>query len=518
MLNKNYFNYLIKSKKYFLVAICIVQSIVAFSNFGKDFNEYSLLSNTMAFSYGIGMMIAFILPLVIFSYVHNKKAVDTFYSLNVSRKSMLFTGLVFCLLACFIPYLLANIINIVSYLTMGLLVKRIGSILLMLLVALISYAMLIVFNTFIYLLANTVLDGTIMIIAYDLFPIALYLMAIFFQSTFLVGVDISLALENILVYFSPVALTVLSAFYAMIINTNEYIGYLLASLVYIVLFGILLFKSFNTRKVERAGNYSDAFFAYPFVIGAYTIIFLFVIACLSKDMLGDFSFIILYILLFLAYLIGNFVYKRTFILSKLQIILFCIGVTLSLLFNVVCDRTHGFGLSYNYQFEYGNMSYTYYSQTLFKDEETIGFYDFLSEVKGIEDTTLPNSEYGNYFTLKTGNGSRTVTDLMEAYRKKAIDDYYNHNDEIMSNTLDVSYIDGDKINLSTYACDLINMDDVKTILMEDDDAYILIDDWDSGERYYIIYEDGEYVALTSDYYDLYENFGYEATKSIGNGN
>ena len=95
MLNKNYISYLIKSKKYLLIALCIVQAILAFSNFGKPLNEYTLLSNTTMLSYGLGAIVAFVLPLVIFSYVHNKKAVDTYYSLNISRKSLLFTGLVY---------------------------------------------------------------------------------------------------------------------------------------------------------------------------------------------------------------------------------------------------------------------------------------------------------------------------------------------------------------------------------------------------------------------------------------
>lgn len=513
MLNKSYFNYLIKSKKYFLIAICIVQGIIAFSSFGKNTSQYELIANPKVLSYAIGALSAFILPLVIFSYVHDKRAVDTYYSLNISRKSLLFTGLLFCILACFVPYLLASIINIVSCLLMG--EKVVSILLMMILVALISFTMLIIFNTFIYLLANTVLDGVIMILAYDLLPLVLFMMAIFFEGTFLVGVDISQSLENILVYLSPVALTVLSAFYTLTINSMEYIGYLVAGLVYIVLFGILLFKVFNNRKVERAGNYSDGFFAYPFVIGAYTIISLFTIACTYRNMLSDFSFIILYILLFLGYLIGNFIYKRTFRLSKIQIILFCIGVVLSLLFNVVCDRSHGFGLSNTYRFEYGKMSYTYYSQTLFKDED-VDFYNFLSEVKGLEDTSLASSEYGNYFTLSTTPDSKSITDLMEDYRKRAIDGYYDHSIDTYANTLDVSYDSGNKVINYNYACDMLSMDDVKKILMEDDNAYMAIDDWDSGERYYIIYEEGEFVALTSDYYDLYSNFGYEATKSVSN--
>ena len=519
MLNKNYISYLIKSKKYLLIALCIVQAILAFSNFGKPLNEYTLLSNTTMLSYGLGAIVAFVLPLVIFSYVHNKKAVDTYYSLNISRKSLLFTGLVYCFILAFLPFLVSALITFVGYLFAGLIGKYALILLVTILVAFICYILVIVFNTFVYLLANTIFDGVIILLAYYLLPLLLFLMGVNFQETFLIGVYINSTLENILVYFSPIALTVLSFMYANIFNNLAYIKYLVVGIVYIIFFAFFLFKTFNNRKVERAGNYSDNFFAYPFVIGAYTIVCLFIIACIYRNMLSDFSFIILYILLFLGYLIGNFIYKRTFKLSKLQIGLFCMGVVLSLLFNVVCDKTQGFGLSYNYRFEYGKMSYYYYSETLMKDDKNAkDFYDFLDSVKGLEDSDLPNSEYGIYFTLYTNPSSKTITDLMENYRKEAIELYYD-DDVYTYNTLSVIYLEDNSTSASNdYRYKLISVEDIKQILKEDSNAYLSIDDWNSGETYYIIYEEGDYVALTSDYYELYENFGYEATKSVSSSN
>ncbi len=519
MLNKSYFNYLIKSKKYLLIALCIVQAILAFSNFGKPLNEYSLLSNTAMLSYSLGAIVAFVLPLVIFSYVHNKKAVDTYYSLNISRKSLLFTGLVYCFVLAFLPFLVSILITLVGYLFAGTIGKYVLMLLVTILVALICYILIIVFNTFVYLLANTVFDGVIILIAYYLLPLLLFLMGVNFQETFLIGVNISSSLENILVYFSPIALTVLSFIYANVFNSLDYIKYLVVAIIYIIFFVIFLFKTFNNRKVERAGNYSDNFFAYPFVIGTYTIVCLFIIASIYRNMLSDFSFIILYILLFLGYLIGNFIYKRTFRLSKLQIGLFCMGVVLSLIFNVVCDKTQGFGLSYNYRFEYGKMSYYYYSETLMKDDkEAKDFYDFLGTVKGLEDSDLSNSEYGNYFTLYTNPESNAVTDLMESYRKRAIELYYDKVDGY--NTLSVTYIDDNATSSASndYRLELMSIDDIKQILKEDSNAYLSIVDWNSGETYYIIYQEGDYVALTSEYYMLYENFGYEATKSVSDSN
>ena len=520
MLNKNYFNYLIKSKKYFLIVLCIIQAIFAFTGFGKSPANLSFLGNSVIISYAFGGAVAFILPLVIFSYVHDKRAVDTYFSLNVSRKSLLFTGLIFCLWTCFSSYLVTIIITAIGYLVSGILVTYLKTLLLALLISFISYTLVIVFNTFVYLFANSIVDGIIVLIAYYFLPLALYIMAITFQGTFLVGVSyVEETLSNYLAYLSPITLSIYNFLGVGLfgeININVSISYIIVSIIYIVIFAILLFKTFISRKVERAGNYSDYFFAYPFVITCYTIICLFAIASMYRKLTDDYSFIILYLLLFIAYLAGNFIYKRKFKLSKAQTIMFCIGVVLSLLFNIACEKTHGFGLSYAYHFEYGKVSYVFYSNDIKDDlDETKDFYEFIKSCNGFDETGFDDDEYGFYFNLHVGSDDKEVADIMENYRIQAIENYYDDSRTIGGN-LDITYNSGKKSYTSCYSSSLISVDDIKTILKNDSNSNMEICDWETGVVYHVVYDDGAFILLNDEYYKLYKDFGLDMTRNIEN--
>ncbi len=516
MLNKAYFTYLFKSKKYFLIIVCILQAIMAFAVTGR-----SAIGETINYAYAgnyiFGLIIAFVLPLIVFSFIHNKKAIDTYFSLNMPRKTLLFTGLIYCFVVAYGSYLVSSIVTIIGLLLKGQGIY-IASVLVVNLIAIVSYALIITFNTFIYSLANTITDGIVVLLAYCFLPLGLYIFAVDFQDGFTIGVNfVSKTISPLLVYLSPVAMSITSfilnnfSVYAWS-NFISNISYFIVSIVYLIVVAVLLFKSFKTRKVERAGNYSDEFFAYPFVIGVYTILCLFIISVTITTLNET---VVLYVLLFAAYFIANFIYKRKFSLSKKQIVLFVLGIALSACFNQLCIKTNGFNLSMNYDFDYEKMSYYYSSGGLFKDQNE-DYYEFFKDLDGFDKTSLFEDDFGVYISMNINTTNKEIIDIIENYRIKAIENFYagNYYDDSNLSSIYITYDENKKdASYANYICPIISLDDLKKILELDNSVEVVIYDF-SANSYHLIYEDGSYMIMGDEYYSIYSNFGLEATKSV----
>ena len=505
MLNKNYFIYLFKSKKHLFLIICILQVIISFSFMGKLKHSLSVFS-PLLFNYVLGAATAFILPLIVFSYVHNKKAVDTYCSLNMSRSTMLFTGLIYCFVAALIPYILSLSITLLNGILCGIGSKYI-TVLELFLTACVTYLMVIVFNSFIYFLANSIIDGVVILIAYYMIPAMILFSGSTFESSYLVGVNvIGDFFYKILVYLSPISLSIVE--YSSVTFGGYTYEYLISSYVvtvlYIVLFTFLLFKTFNNRKVERAGNYSDGFFAYPFIIGFYTILGLFIIAStrIVKNVYGT---VIFYVLLFAAYFIGNFIYKRKFSLSKIQVLLFVGGMVLSLAFNYGCEKTNGFGLSKMYKFDYDKMTYDYYSGYISDDNES-EYYDFF---KSLNDEDKSYMESGSFsLSVVTSTKNHELIDMMESYRDYILDNYLKTDYYEYYHPFVITYNDGKDGITSNYGMDALKFDDFIK-LAKDKDTDVTV--WDYyGDSYRLIYDNGEFHLVSTELYSLYDNLGYDA--------
>ena len=334
MLNKNYFKYLLKSKKYFVVIVFLIEFVLTIGSIGS-YRTYNSFNDQALILYIVSAVVAFVLPLIVFSYVHNKKAVDTYFSLGISRKEMLSTGIIFCLAISFLSYFFSLLVFII-----GLLIKGTSTELAFLLstipVALINYLALIVFNSFIYLLANSVFDGIVILAAYSFLPLAFYIIVSCFQSTFIIGVDIvTNYICKYLVYLSPLFMTFFSPYALKNLFVKEVGTYYfdvnfwtmsVVNALYLIVFAYLLYKVYIDRDVERSGDYSNSFFAYPFIIGIYTALSLLFIACCLNSYWSFYEIILLYVLIFVLYIAANFIYKRKFSLPKFQTIMFVLHI------------------------------------------------------------------------------------------------------------------------------------------------------------------------------------------------
>ena len=174
MFSIEYFKYLFKSKKYLLLIIALVTLLNVFI----DSKEASIVLQSL-----LSAGLLFVLPVMVFYYVHDKKAVDTFFSIPVSRKEMLITNMVFIVSTIAIPQLLSMIVYGIFQ---GI---SLGSVVLYCLEALLAICAIASFNSMLFLLANNIIDGIIVIGAYTFLPLSLLITLDTFLRTFVAGIN-----------------------------------------------------------------------------------------------------------------------------------------------------------------------------------------------------------------------------------------------------------------------------------------------------------------------------------------
>ena len=409
MFSKEYFKYLIKSNRYLILVIYLLYFFLILTN--VDNLDVSFVLITV-----INIGLTYLLPMYIFSYVHDKKAVDTFYSLPISRKAMLLTGLSFISLLIFIPQAINVLINGFT--------NNYGMITFVsIFTTLLMIVTLVIFNTCIYLTANNMVDGFVMLGAYTFLPFALGFAIDAVASSFIAGrsgeISSFVSIFELVNYLSPISLSINSI-------VNFHAGeiaykYIVGLLVILIIFTVLLFKSYINRKVERAGSPSDNFFAYPFIIYIYVTLSLLTIAAAydyTYTSLGDFfsSYFIPYIILFAVFVVAHFVYKRKLYLSIKMPIFYVAVLILTLLFVSIFKNNNAFGLAYKYKM-YDDSNYYLsiwedYQEDVLKElndlsDEGVAYYS-------VEIVAYPEAHKINSSTLE----------IFSKVRLEAIDNFY----------------------------------------------------------------------------------------------
>ena len=412
MFSKEYFNYLIKSKKYLLLLILMMTLLSIFGvrpiRYGHAFVGY------------LCMMIAYAFPCNVFYYVHDKRAIDTYFSAPVSRKAMLITGVLFCVATAYIPCLLSMIVYAIAE-SVGFAFFLAYAVIMLL----VAFA-LVIFNLVLYLSANNVFDGVVMIGAYTVIPLFVYFAAINFVDSFVAGGYFD---YSIFAYLSPVWISG-ECFFSSgdFFNVGIGAGQIIALIVYIVVFSILLYLSYVNRDVERAGTPSDKIYSYPFVINAYMVLLIFVIATSYNFQNNSFSLFIenvflAYLLLLVAYIGAHFVYKRKFYFSYKLLLSFVLAMALTLGFIQIARNTRGFHLAYNYK---SDRSYNY--------NLSCNQYNVPVELIELEEYDEGAYVYYCINTTYDANNSdyKTISEksmkIINKYRDMAIEDFYSGED------------------------------------------------------------------------------------------
>ena len=417
MFSLEYFKYLLKSRKYLLLFIFLITLLNILGT--KDPKVYVIIQ---AF---LSLAMTFVLPLNIFYYIHDRKAIDTFFSIPVSRKALLVTGLVFCILGVYLPFAL----SIVCY---GIGVGAGLMIVVYLLEMLLAVVTLVVFHTLLYMIANNAIDGAVMAAAYTCIPLVLLFVLYSYTESFVCGMNnFDFTFVS---YLSPIYLSGrLFASFKKISSDNVVpIGAIIGLIVILSISAYLLYRSYLNRAVERANTSSNGFFAYPAVIYTYAFMVLLLISSFFnfyyKDVFEFFSdFFIAYLLLFAVFVAAHFVYKRKFYFSYKLPLFYCVALVISIVFALVCRQTHGFGLSYAYPKNDYKAYYTmscWYSRFENYNRE---LFDYCESQIGtpIEDVSVYVEANSKYHNTEINEETYEIFDEM---RKDAINKFYeDHN-------------------------------------------------------------------------------------------
>lgn len=408
MFSKEYFNYLVKSKKFLLIFVLLISVLTALNKY----NELSIIMQGF-----ICVLLTYIIPCNVFYHVHDKKAVDTFFSIPISRLSILVTGIIFSVLSTYIPFVIGFTFYAVS--------QSIGVVafVLTLLKILVVAFVLVMFNTALYLIGNNVVDGIIMIGAYTFMPLSLLIALSVFGDSYVAGSSLNTTFVS---YLSPIFLSTdlfFDIFNQSIVNVLN----IPALLVYICISAYLLYRFYVLRDVERASSPSDKAYSYPLVIYIYVLLMLFIISSNYNYYYKNVSsfvndFFLIYLMLFIVYVGAHFVYKRKFYLSYKLPVLYILALVITLSFCIFAKNTRGFGLANKYDKNDLTGQYILYSWDENSDDKIskaikeLGYNQKISYIS--IQVTLGDSKHNKEI-------SKTSLDIIEKYRQLGIETFYN---------------------------------------------------------------------------------------------
>ena len=445
-MNYKYLKYQVKSRKFLLLFLAVVQVLAGFFAFLTDsYSSTSCIQLSAGYTFSFLMISLLVLTPFFFSYVHNKKSVDTYFSLPLSKKELFFNTFFFELLAVFGTWLIPNFFNwFYSWYVYGV-GNPLMYLLYILLILLLSVALISFYSTT-YLLANNVFDGVVIMLAYIAMPGILLLTINSFMDTFVVG---HTPLNFELFGYLSLPLMVCSAFFEMMstifgtemphIFSLPYMD-IIVSLVMGCIFFVTSYSLFIKRPVENAEQNSNHFFAYPFIIHCYTFCLVFIFTSnqlFTSHVLGVnrnlFSGLMIYLIIFVLFMVAHFVYRRKVYIKKSMIIFFVIIIAFSTALSECAFVSRGFGLSYAYPRAEKEIKYSL-EIAVEKIEESPTKEALIKECEDILLNNYDANFYTDYAHLSIRfsspvNGDSKLYQLLEDYRDIAIEEYYEKNDD-----------------------------------------------------------------------------------------
>lgn len=361
MLNKNYFKYLFQNKKIAWIFFLVMYMAVSLSSFISLGTTYSAKLN-FAFkcSFVLSCIMTFVLPIFLFSFVHRKRSCDLYFSLPIERKELLSTTILFSFTLTFGFFILTTLVAILlcmSHITINL----IAYLQTILFVGFSSLALLLI-NSSIYLLANNIFDGILMLAAYLVIPVSICIVLSVISNVFLI--DFLVNKINGGIYFSPIAIVWTNASVLMsdIVHSADTIAYfepfsnvyVILLFIYTIISSYLLKKNFVDRKTERAEQISDTFLSYPFIINYYLLVSLIILGLTCTEEGINDGYVILYILLYFVYIVALFIYKRKIKFYWKNTFYYIAVMVLALGIGEIIFINKGFGLPYTYSLSTGD--------------------------------------------------------------------------------------------------------------------------------------------------------------------
>ena len=421
-MNKNYFRYLIRNRRILILfcgAVFLAVSLLWSLNSAErtpGYRFYSIASMAAVLVVGL----SYVLPVLLFSFVHRRSSCDMYFSLPVSRREMRITSIAFAF-AVIYGYFLITIVIAYVFCSQG--VFPFPRLLALLGFGALMTLTLIVVHSAVYLLANTEADGMILLAAYSMLVITAFMTEGLTMENMIIGREIDT--ENLVsLMLSPIWLSART--YGSILSTNGWLyeSFSLTRFLVLVIYAIAgwfgLRHEFDQRKTERAEMISDHPLAYPTVINLYAVLILLLLAG-NVIRYREPGYSVLYAVLLACYAAGTFVYKRRLVPDWKMIGLFVGEAVLTLALMAAMWTTRGFGQADNYSLTKGEtITYEYNMQTK---------PGSLGEIPDSFGTPPVYVSFELTFPVKDIENYREATDLLDRYRKGLIDWYYEYGGE-----------------------------------------------------------------------------------------
>ncbi|MBR2676234.1 MAG: hypothetical protein IKE28_04910 [Solobacterium sp.] len=423
-MNKNYFKYLVRNRKLLIGFFFVLYLVISLFLFRIDRSREIFCSIVMtAVILSLGM--AFVLPVLLFSFAMRRNSADVYFALPVSRKEMRLTSLLFAFALCYGYFLITVLI---AWLLCGIGTVRLLHLAVILVFFAFVCAAMLVINSFLYLIGNNIPDGIIILAAYTMFPLFAVLAEDLIVSNLIAGnmILVNPAKAWIL---SPISVLVTNCIAVIDFRLADFnIPYFAAGVLYAFIGWFGLKKEFDERKSERAEHISDHPLAYKTIINCYAALFSLLFAS-SLVHYPEAEYVVAFVMLLGCYIIATFLYQRKLKLEWKSLALFGAEVIISLAIMVVGWNTRGFGLADQIPLSQGDtLTYEYY---LMADQDDLG------RGKDMSMNEVHEAYVGFTLAVKTDRieEHQEVIDLMESYRKKAIDNYYARKEQEYSGYL-----------------------------------------------------------------------------------
>ncbi len=417
-MNRNYFKYLLKERKLVLIFFFVLYLAIPMSVFIMLSNS-SRLADSVLIAFLINLCLTYALPVLSFAFVHRRRSADLYFSLPVSRTQQLVTILVFCIAVPIVFFTTAVLLCLIASHAWAMA----GQVLIMILYAAVIMAEMTVINSSMYLLANNLFDGIIMVCAYTFLPALIYLIFSMFISNMVAGANLSTYTSLPAAVTSPLWMNGVTFIDLLdVLHGNAFRArslYIIMPAVYALVSLLLLKIHFIDRKSERAEQVSDDILAYPAAIH----LCLFLVMTAISVYVVRFSFrdsIIWYLILLFIYIVSMFVYRRSLKVEPRSLAIY--GIIAAVCFGITRTAwaTEGFSLARNYSLTNGQfLNYSYY---VYNAAEDLGEYMIPEKAEYEETRTV---SFTLHIPVDEMEKYREVIDLMENTRNRCITMYYD---------------------------------------------------------------------------------------------
>ena len=417
-MNKKYFSYLFQSKRnigiFLLIVNLIFPTLMYFISFSTNELPATLAEGNIYWSGIILLIECYILPVIYLYFIQNKRSVDTYFALPISRKDIYITTYLYTVLQIVLLHLIAITPILLSQFTN---VKIIYVLIYLLVLTFVVMAVVLAVFAIIFR-ANSLFDAIALLALYTLLPLFFEMTLETFCYDALYGVN-RWSLFDFGYMFLPIIF--MQSFQKFILDffiksvTRNLTSFIYLNYKYcLLLIGIiglvalvLCLNSIKTRKAEDAEQISNNLLSYPLLIALITFSLVLTVVIANDTISQTFIYLAM---IFVGYLVMTFIYRRKIAITKRSVILFATSILLSFGFQYASNQTNGFGLSYLYQ-----------------KQSTI------TDISGSFEINADDVSYSVYFNDKNVHSDYTDADFVNFI--KARQDYYvdKHYSELNTN-------------------------------------------------------------------------------------